>query len=485
MSLHYLPAIVLTVTTLILLLVIALKRKHALAYLICGAGLLFTMLTLFMQIGKPGTSTELFLFDPITPFISLILLIVVCMLWVQLHQWLETLDERKEEYYLLLLLTTLGALIMIASNHFASFFLGLELMSLSLVGLVAYSGHDLKAQEAGVKYLILSAIASALILMGIAILYLQFGTLGFSDLAQATQLAVLPGWVTSTAIVFILGGLFFKLSLVPCHLWVADLFEGAPLPTAALLATVSKLSAFIILWRIFNTGQWHSYEVVADIVAVVAIASMLVGNFLGLLQNNLLRLMAYSSIAHFGYLLIILLLVDTPKTLFISSSFATEATIFYLVAYLFTLIGVFSVLIQLPQIKTQQDLTGLFWHKPSIAITLALLMLSLAGIPLTIGFMGKFYLVVTAVSHQMWWLLSALVIGSVIGLFYYLRVIMQMIKQPEEVSGGIDGDNGTNDFSDLNISANGQLLNFLIIFLVIGFGTFPGAFSQLIAQLSR
>jgi NADH-quinone oxidoreductase subunit N len=475
MSIHYLPAIVLTITILILLSAIALTRKHSTAYLICGGGLLATMMTLFVQIGKPGAVSHLFLFDPITPFISLILLIVVSMLWVQLYQWLETLDERKEEYYLLMLLSTLGALIMVAANHFASFFLGLELMSLSFVGLVAYAGNDLKGQEAGVKYLILSAIASALILMGIAILYLQFGTLSFNDLSTQTRVATLPGWVTISAVIFILGGLFFKLSLVPCHLWVADLFEGAPLPTAALLATLSKLSAFIILWRMFSAGHWTSYEAVVDIVATVAIASMLIGNFLGLLQNNLLRLLAYSSIAHFGYLLIILLLVDSPKTLFLTDTFATEATVFYLVAYLFTLTGVFSVLMQLPQIKTQQDLTGLFWRKPSIAITLALLMLSLAGIPLTIGFMGKFYLVVTAVSHQMWWLLSALVAGSVVGLFYYLRVIMMMIKSPEE----------EHELPTLTLTINGQLLNALIIFLVIGFGTFPGAFSSLIEQLSR
>ncbi|MFT5161861.1 MAG: NADH-quinone oxidoreductase subunit N [Alteromonadaceae bacterium] len=475
MSIHYLPAIVLTITILILLSAIALTRKHSTAYLICGGGLLATMMTLFVQIGKPGAVSHLFLFDPITPFISLILLIVVSMLWVQLYQWLETLDERKEEYYLLMLLSTLGALIMVAANHFASFFLGLELMSLSFVGLVAYAGNDLKGQEAGVKYLILSAIASALILMGIAILYLQFGTLSFNDLSTQTRVATLPGWVTISAVIFILGGLFFKLSLVPCHLWVADLFEGAPLPTAALLATLSKLSAFIILWRMFSAGHWTSYEAVVDIVATVAIASMLIGNFLGLLQNNLLRLLAYSSIAHFGYLLIILLLVDSPQTLFLTDTFATEATVFYLVAYLFTLTGVFSVLMQLPQIKTQQDLTGLFWRKPSIAITLALLMLSLAGIPLTIGFMGKFYLVVTAVSHQMWWLLSALVAGSVVGLFYYLRVIMMMIKSPEE----------EHELPTLTLTINGQLLNALIIFLVIGFGTFPGAFSSLIEQLSR
>jgi NADH-quinone oxidoreductase subunit N len=475
MSIHYLPAIVLIVSIIILLTTVSIKRHHGVAYLICGSAILVTMMTLFAQVGKSSLNSSLFLFGPVATFLSLIMLIVIAILWVQLYQWLESMDERKEEYYLLLLLATLGGLVMMAANHFASFFLGLELMSLSLVGLVAYSGRAFKAQEAGVKYLILSAIASSLILMGIAIIYLQFGTLSFDNITSQSTTPILPNWVTVSAIVFLLGGFFFKLSLVPCHLWVADLFEGAPLPTAALLATLSKLATFVVLWRIFSFGHWHNYSAILDIIATVAIASMLIGNFLGLVQNNLMRLMAYSSIAHFGYLLIIVLLFGSSKTLFDSGSFTIEAMVFYLAAYLFTLVGVFSVLMQLPKVKTVQDLTGLFWHKPSIAITLSLLMLSLAGIPLTIGFMGKFYLVMSAVNNEMWWLLSALVVGSVIGLFYYLRVIMMMIKNPEK----------TADFSNVKITANGLLLNYLIIFLVIGFGTFPGAFSQLIQHLSR
>ena len=474
MSMYYLPALIMTAGVLVLLTAISVKRHHGLAYLISGATLLGTMLSLFTQIGKAGYVSELFVFDPLTPLLSLIMLIVVSILWVQLYQWLESLDERKEEYYLLLLLTTLGALIMIASRHFTSFFLGLELMSLSFVGMVAYAGQAFKAQEAGIKYLILSAIASALILMGIALLYLQFGTLTFEALARTSH-TTMPAWVSLTAIIFILTGFFFKLSLVPCHLWVADLFEGAPLPTAALMATLSKLGAFIILWRLFQAGNWHQLEIVYQITAAVAIASMLVGNFLGLMQNHLLRLLAYSSIAHFGYLLIIVLLDGSPQYQFLAKSFNSEATVFYLIAYLFTLTGVFSVLLQMPQIRTVKDLTGLFWHKPSLAITLSLLMLSLAGIPLTIGFMGKFYLVVTAVSHQVWWLLTALVLGSVIGLYYYLRVIMTMIKSPEP----------DHSFDSLAVNSNGLMLNYLVIFLVIGFGTFPGAFAQLVAKLAN
>lgn len=474
MSIHYLPAIVLVIALLSLLTAIGIKRHHGVAYLICGLGLLGTLLSLFIQLGKPGLETSLLSFEPMTPLLGLTMMIVLSMVWIQLYGYLEAMNERKEEYYLLLLFVALGALLMVASNHFASFFLGLELMSLTFVGLIAYSGNALKAQEAGIKYLILSGISSALVLMGIAMLYLQFGTLSFSGLAGGVLSNTMPSWLTTTAVVFILGGMFFKLSVVPCHLWVADVLEGAPLPTAAILATLSKLATFVILWRIFTIGDWAQDPLIVDIVVIVAIASMLIGNFLGLLQNNLLRLLAYSSIAHFGYLLIILLLVDSPQSLFLAKTFPVEAMIFYLVAYLFTLVGVFSVLMQMPNIKTVQDLTGLFWHRPSIALTLSLLMLSMAGIPLTIGFMGKFYLVVSTVSHQLWWLLGALVIGSVIGLFYYLRVVMMMIKSATE----------DKPFNDIQITANGQLLNGLIVFLVIGFGTFPGSFARLVQQLS-
>lgn len=474
MSIHFLPIIALVVCILVSMIAISIHRNHGLVYLICGTGLMASMLWSFHQIGNAGFSDALFMFTPITPFLSLMILIVTGMLWVQLYQWLEDLDERKEEYYLLMLFATVGAMLMIASNHFASFFVSLELMSLSFVGLVAYSGKAINAQEAGIKYLVLSAVASACILMGIALLYLQYGTLSFTDLTLFSAATILPAWITVTAMILMLAGIFFKLSLVPCHLWIADLFEGAPRPTAALMATLSKLATFIVFWRIFNLGHWQNFPAILDIITLVAIASMVIGNLLGLLQQQLLRLLAYSSIAHFGYLLIVLLLVNSPEQFFLGESFTTEAIVFYLVGYLFTLIGIFSVLMQLPDVESIHDLKGLFWHKPAIAITLSLLMLSLAGIPLTIGFMGKFYLIVTAVSHQLWWLLSALVVGSVIGLFYYLRVILIMVKDSDR----------NQTFDNLKLSTNTLVLNCLTIFLVVGFGTFPAAFSQLIQHLA-
>ena len=482
MNVYYYPAFIVMFAALLILIQLCFKRSHVLSYITSGLSLLAALIMqIYLQthsnnlINNQSISSDvLFVFNAETSFVSLLLLMVVIIIWAQLYHWLKTINEQNEEYYLLFLLTTMGGLIMVSSNHFASFFLGLELMSLSFVGLIAYCGHDQKAQEAGIKYLILSAIASAFILMGAALLYLQFGSLSFSELLQNTSSQILPQWAIITAIIFIFTGLFFKLSLVPCHLWIADLFEGAPLVTAAMLATLSKLAVFIILWRLVTLGHWQQYQFIIDIISIVAITSMFIGNFLGLLQKKLLRLIAYSSIAHFGYLLIVLLLINNHAISFSSQSFNKQTLFFYLVAYLFTLVGVFSVFMQLPKIKTLDDLSGLFWHKPVIAITLMLLMLSLAGIPLTLGFMAKFYLVMAAVSQQLWLVLTALVISSIIGLFYYLRVIMAMLKTPEDEL----------KFSDIKSDGSSLSLNLLILFLVIGFGVFPSSLSQFIQQVT-
>ncbi|MEY8213149.1 MAG: proton-conducting transporter membrane subunit, partial [Colwellia sp.] len=337
MNVYYYPAFILMIGALMILIQLCFKRSHTTSYIISGFSLFMALLVqLFLQ-NHANSSDALFIFNAQTSFVSLLLLMVVGLIWAQLYNWLKTIIEQKEEYYLLFLLTTIGGLIMVSSNNFASFFIGLELMSLSFIGLIAYCGHDQKAQEAGIKYLILSAIASAFILMGTALLYLQFGSLSFSELLQNTSPQILPQWAILAAIIFIFTGLFFKLSLVPCHLWVADLFEGAPLVTAAMLATLSKLSVFIILWRLVTLGNWQQYQFIMDILSIIAIASMFIGNFLGLLQKNLLRLIAYSSIAHFGYLLIALLLINNHTISFSSHSFNAQTMLFYLVAYLFTL----------------------------------------------------------------------------------------------------------------------------------------------------
>ncbi|CAM3336844.1 NADH-quinone oxidoreductase subunit N [Shewanella violacea] len=475
MSIHYLPASILLSTILILLLSISLKRSHLHAFLITGVGVIGAALAQISLIDAPVMSELLFIFTPVNAFISAGLLVILVFLWSQLYHWLDKSDNTYEEYYLLLLTASLGAVSMIFSQHFASFFLALELMGLSFVGLIAYSNNNPNSQEAGIKYLVLSAGASALILMGVALIYLQTGSLTFDSVSTSKMLYLVssPLNLTTTGMIFILIGLCFKLSLVPCHLWVADIFEGAPLPTTALLAIVSKLAAFIVLWRMFSYGNWHTNSTILDVIALVAVASMLMGNLLALQQDRLLRILAFSSIAHFGYLLIILLLLESNNSLLDDISFNLEAMIFYLLAYMITLTGTFSVLMQLEKNTSISQLSGLFWRQPLQATCLSALMLSLAGIPLTIGFMGKFYLVTAAISGQLWWPIGFLVIASVIGLYFYLRIIMVMLGKAKSSS------------LPYKLPMRDRLTSWLIIVTVIGMGTFPSVFSDMLEAVTH
>ena len=440
-----LPWIILACTALILMLTTAFKRNHFHVSVLTSLGLLLAFVVQINQIGGLNYKDSLLVFDGTTGLLSALLIFVSLLLSLLIYPWLNSLQDPKEEYYMLFLLATVGALVVCASNHFASFFLGLELLSLSLVPMVAYVDRDPKALEAGIKYLVLSAVASAFMLMAIAIIYFYTGTLSIEEIIQQPPFAsnatnpVSSNIIYSLAIVMLLVGVAFKLSLAPCHLWVADLLEGSPLPTAALLATISKAAIFVVLIRLFTLGEWHLQSDIILILSVVAAASMVIGNFLALLQNNLLRLLAFSSIAHFGYILLALLSIKPNNPLSSATTLSHEAAIYYLFAYLVTVVGTFAILMVISNQALEQQtdaspftisrLKGLYWKKPATAFVLTLLFLSLAGIPLTIGFIGKFYITLSAVNAQMWGLLGALIVSSIAGLYYYLRIIMMMAEK--------------------------------------------------------
>ncbi len=470
---YYLPSILITSTALIVMLQTAFKRSHHRISLITTVGLSLALLVQFAKIGDTSYQTDLLVFDGITTLSSSLLLLVAWLLSLLLYNWLQSLDDPKEEYYLLLLLSTQGALVVSASQHFASFFLGLELMSLSLVPMIAYSGNNNQALEAGIKYLVLSAVASAFMLLAIAILYLYTGTLSIPELATKAPALLSNGSIIhSCAIILLLVAFTFKLSLVPCHLWVADVFEGAPVPTAALLATLSKAALFVVLLRLSMFGEWHNQPAIIDIIAIIAAASMLVGNLLALLQKNILRLLAYSSIAHFGYILLAILALKSTSALSSVDALANEAAFIYLYAYLTTVVGIFLILMLLPNTDQIDQLKGLFWQQRLKSVLLAVLLLSLAGIPLTIGFIGKFYLTLVAVNAQLWWLLAALIIGSVMGLFYYLRIILVMVDEVESPAN-----------TEISTTRTELWVMGIVILLVIGIGVFPSMLAGLVQEI--
>lgn len=342
--------------------------------------------------------------------------------------------DEPEEFFLLLVLSTMGACVLAYSIHLVSLLLGMELMSVALYAMIAYPDKSVLPLEAAIKYLVLSGAASATILFGFALVYAATGTLSFSELDQALAHLETGNPMLPVAAVLVLAGLAFKLSLVPFHMWTPDVYEGAPAPVTGFLASVSKAAVFVALLRLFLEADLFRYPILPELTGLIAILSMLAGNLLALRQDNIKRMLAYSSIAHMGYLLIILMVASQPD----NRSLASEAAIYYLLAYTATTLAAFGLLTLIATDQSDrenvrlQDVSGLFWHQPLLACLMLVALLSLAGIPLTAGFIGKFYIFSAAVSGYHWVLLASLIIGSGIGIYYYLRVIFHMTQRPDE-----------------------------------------------------
>ena len=378
--------------------------------------------------------------------------------------------DEPEEFFLLLVLATIGACVLAYAVHLASLLLGLELLSISLYTLIAYPNKSILPLEAAVKYLVLSGAASATVLFGFALLYAATGALGFSALGEGLGDSTTGQSILLPAAVMIFAGLGFKLSVVPFHLWTPDVYEGAPSPVSGFLASVAKAAVFVALLRLFLDADLFRYRILVEITGLLAIFSMLAGNLLALLQSNIKRMLAYSSIAHIGYLLIVFMVCINGA----NQALAVEAASFYLIAYTATTIAAFGLLTLIstdPSGRENvqlQDISGLFWREPLLACLMLTALLSLAGIPLTAGFIAKFYLVNAAVAGHNWVLLFSLVIGSAIGIYYYLRVIYYMTRRPEEHGA---------DFS-LTRNLRGRILSGVLIASILLLGVAPQSLMQ-------
>ncbi len=475
-----LPILLLSAALLALMMVIAFRRNPLLSFQISMAGLAVTLISLFLIAGTlPQQVTPLLLIDSYALFFMGLILVTALLLLPLSHDYWSHHSQISDEFYLLFLISVLGALVLVASSHFATFFLGLELLTLPLIVMVGYPFFAAYSAslESAVKYLILSAAASATLLFGIALIYTQTGSLDFAPFAESiTHSSATEDLLVKAGITLVIVGVGFKLSLVPFHLWTPDVYQGAPLPATAFLATISKGAVFALLLRYYLTGEVFLTDTLVWSIAGVAVASMLVGNLLALFQNSLKRLLAYSSIAHFGYLLVALLAVSQS----VGADMAVEAVSYYLVAYLISTLAAFAVLIRLPGLQESTDapvlenLRGLLWNQPMLAIVLTLSILSLAGIPLTVGFVGKFYIFAAAVEEALWGILLVAVIGSGIGLFYYLRVILAMTyrHQPSSGSEPIETSRGT------------RLVLGAVTLLILLLGIYPTPLIDLIRSLT-
>ncbi len=434
-----LPLLVIAAGIVVLMMQIAFFRQGALSWLLCCGTLLLTALSIAPASQVPAQVTPLIAADSYSLFFTAVVVLAALFTALLSREYLEHRKGENEEFYLLLLLATSGAVVLVQATHLASLLLGLELLGVALYALIAYPERSEQSLEAAIKYLVLSGAASAILLFGFALMYAVLGTLSFTEIGQRLaevslhEHAVLI--TVATAMVF--AGIAFKLSLVPFHMWTPDVYHGAPAPITGFLATVSKGAVFVAVMRLFLSAELYSYQGVITGLVVLAIASMLVGNLLALLQDNLKRLLAYSSIAHLGYLLIALILFSS-----LSRALAVEAASYYLVAYTVMTLAAFALVsIISNRGETEQDLIedlkGLLWQRPFLATLLITALLSLAGIPLTAGFIAKFYIVTIGAAENTWLLLSALILGSGLGIYYYLRTIYVMTQKREAADGTV------------------------------------------------
>lgn len=416
------PYIVLTGGVTLMLLAISFVRRGPVTLALTLAVLLGALISIGFAAGAGVQQLDEFmLVDGYAHFFNALFIVAALATAVLTYGYVDRRAAQREEFYILLLTATLGAMTMAAAAHFGAFLLGMEILSISLYAMIAYPDRGRPPLEAAIKYLVLSGVASTTILFGMALVYGETGTMAFAQALSGDGVLLRVGQG------MILAGLAFKLSLVPFHMWTPDVYQGAPAPVTGFVATVSKGAVAALLLRYVATTDVLSLESLFFGLTLVAIVSMVAGNVLALLQDNLKRLLAYSSIAHMGYLLIAVLAVASAA----GPGMAAETGMVYLTGYFAMTLAAFGVMTVLSADEDVEDLAdyeGLFWRRPLLAAVLTAAALSLAGIPLTVGFIAKFYLFAAGVEGSLWLLVWALVVGSAIGIYYYLRIVFSMTK---------------------------------------------------------
>lgn len=371
----------------------------------------------------------MFVHDPLTVFFTVLFVCIGVLSVLSSWDYVKRTRINQAEYYALLLSSVLGMIVMAASNDLITVFLGLELMSLSLYVLVGFRRSNLESNEAALKYFLLGAFASGFLLYGIALLY---GTTGTSNLARmgaflaGSPMLHNPLLLTGALLVFT--GFAFKVSAVPFHMWTPDAYEGAPTTVTGFMSAGAKAAAFAALLRVSMRALGPVQADWTPLIAVLAFLTMTVGNLSALLQNNLKRMLAFSSIAHAGYVLVAIA-AGGPE--------GNAAAIFYLALYAFMNLGAFAIVAMLGEGRDERvmmnDLAGLGFRQPLVGIALTVFMLSLGGIPPTAGFMGKIAVFGAAIKHpNLMWLVIAGVLNSVVSVYYYLRAtVVMFMKEPD------------------------------------------------------
>jgi len=420
--------------------------------------------------------TNMFVADAMADLLKLGAYIAVGVSFVYSRRYMADRLLLSGEFYHLSLFALLGGMIMISANHFLTLYLGLELLSLSLYAMVALNRDSLVSTEAAIKYFVLGALASGLLLYGMSMMYGASGTLDITVIAKALASGEAKRGMVLFGLVFAVAGLAFKLGVVPFHMWIPDVYQGAPTSVTLMIGAAPKLAAFAIMVRLLVNGLSSVAADWQQMLVIMAVLSLAIGNLGAIAQTNIKRMLAYSTISHMGFMLLGLAsgVVDGNR---LNAADAYGSSLFYIITYTLTTLASFGMVLLLSrkgfEAEELDDFKGLNTRSPWFAGLMLLVMFSLAGIPPTVGFYAKLAVLQAAVAAHMAWLAVVAVVFSLIGAFYYLRVVKLMYFDEPLDTKPLAADTGTR----VLLSVNGAVLLFL--------GLLPGALMTLCVTVMR
>jgi NADH-quinone oxidoreductase subunit N len=433
-------------------------KLHYISYLLSQIALFGCALITFATASPDVvyTFSGMFVDDTLADVLKLIVYITVSIFLVYSHKYVAMRGMFSGEFFSLVLFATLGMMVMISASNFLTLYLGLELLSLSLYAMVALRRDSVVATEAAMKFFILGALASGFLLYGMSLVYgATGGALDISRVTEAIQNGVANPDVLVVGLVFIVAGISFKLSVVPFHMWVPDVYHGAPTAVVLFIGSAPKLAAFGFIMRLLVEGMGGMVADWQGMLIIIAVLSMAVGNFAAIVQTNIKRMLAYSTISHMGFMLLGIISADNN---------GYSSAMFYIVVYVIMTLGTFGMIMMLSreeyEVEKLDDFKGLNRRSPWYAFITLLFMFSLAGVPPTVGFYAKLSVLQAVMGVGYVWLAVVAVLFSLVGAFYYLRIVKLMYFDEPESDAPIlpNGD------VELLISANGMAVLILGIF---------------------
>ena len=455
--LSILPEIFLLISTCLLLLLVAFKKNDGdyFAYRLTLVILLSISVWFIAQIDDTSRSAfnEMFIYEPLTNLLKACSAIAFFVTLVYAKAYLQARKLFRVDLFALILLSLFGQCVMISSGHLLTIYLGLELSALASYAMIALQRDSSITSEAAIKYFILSALASGFLLYGLSMLYGATGSLDVNQILEVINAGQGDRLILTFATVFLIAGLAFKLGVVPFHMWVPDVYHGAPTAITLILAGAPKLAGFAILLRLLVGGMLPLSFDWQQMLLVLSVLSLVIGNVTAIAQDNIKRMLAYSTIAHMGF---ILLAIASGVVTFQTHGvvYAYSAALFYILTYVLTTLGSFGIILLLsrPGFEADQisDLQGLNKRHPWFAFVMLLLMFSLAGIPPTVGFYAKLLVLQAVVDADMVWLAVLAILTSLIGAFYYLRIVKTIYFDAPKDEQPLDAGLGFKSILSLN-----------------------------------